>query len=220
MDSSLKLRAPSLRDRQKLERERRILRAAGRLFARKGFAGVAMEDVAERAGLAVGTLYNYFPSKSALLLAILRRETESLLGRGRKILHAPGRDPVAAVSALTGIFLDDFMHEDRRLWREMFGAAIAEPSVVGRRLFEADAQLVTQLATLLDRYRSMGVLEADIESTPAAIVLYGVCFTWMTAYLMNDEISAETVRDEIRRGVAIAMRGVFRRGGPISGEDR
>jgi AcrR family transcriptional regulator len=220
MDSSLKLRARGLRDRQKLERERRILKAAGRLFARKGYAGVAMEDVAERAGLAVGTLYNYFPSKSALLLAILRRETESLLGRGRKILDAPRRDPVAAVSALTGIFLDDFMREDRRLWREMFGAAIADPSVVGRRLFEADAQLVTQLATLLERYRSLGVLEADIESAPAAIVLYGVCFTWMTAYLMNEEISAATVRDEIRRGIAIAMRGVFRQGGLGSGEDR
>ena len=44
---------------------------------------------------------------------------------------------------------------------------------------------------------------------PAATVLYGVCFTWMTAYLMNDAISAEMVRNEIRRGTAIAMRGLF-----------
>jgi len=170
-----------------------------------------MEEVAARAGLAVGTLYNYFPSKSALLLAILRRETQSLLARGQKILDAPGRDPVAVVFAFTEIFLDDFMREDRGLWRAMFGAAIAEPGVVGRRLFEADAQLVTQLATLFDRYRGSGVLEGDIESTSAAIVLYGVCFTWMTAYLMNDEITAAMVRDEIRRGVAIAIRGLFPR---------
>jgi AcrR family transcriptional regulator len=84
------MRAPGLRDRQKQERERRILKAAKRLFARKGYAGVAMEEVAARAGLAVGTLYNYFPSKLALLLAILRRETESLLARGQKILALPG----------------------------------------------------------------------------------------------------------------------------------
>jgi|SRR5215469_6816975 len=216
MDSSFETRGAGLRARQKQERERRILKAAEQLFARKGFAGVAMEDVAARAGLAVGTLYNYFPSKLALLLAILRRETESLLARGQKILDAPGRDPVATVFAFTEIFLDDFMREDRGLWREIFGAAIAEPAVVGRRLFEADTQLVTQLATLLDRYRSGGVLEADIESTAAALVLYSVCFTWMTAYLMNDETSAEMVRDEIRRGVAIAMRGVFPRGGRVS----
>ena len=211
MDSSLDTRTVGLRDRQKLERERRIVKAAEKLFARKGYAEVAMEDVAARAGLAVGTIYNYFPSKSALLLAIVRRESESLLARGRKILDHPPRDPVAAACAFTGIFLDDLTRDDRRLWRELFGAAIADPSVVGRRLFEGDAQLVSQLASLLEHYGTCGVLASDLEPIPAATVLYGVCFTWMTAYLMNDAISAEMVRNEIRRGTMIAMRGLFPR---------
>ncbi len=205
------MRPVGLRDRQKQERERRIVKAAERLFARKGYAEVAMEDVASRANLAVGTIYNYFPSKSTLLLAIVRSETKSLLARGRKILDDPPRDPLAAVCSFTEIFLEDFTRDDRRLWRELFGAAIAEPSTIGRRLFEADAQLVTQLASLLDRYRSEGVLASDIEPLPAATVLYSVCFNWMTAFLMNDAISAETARTEIRRGVAIAMRGLFPR---------
>jgi len=216
MDSSLEIRPVGLRDRQKLERERRIVKAAERLFARKGYAEVAMEDVAARAGLAVGTIYNYFPSKSALLLAIVRSETESLLARAQKILDDPPRDPVAAVSMFTEIFLDDFTRDDRRLWRELFGAAIAEPATVGRRLFQGDTQLVTQLAALLERYRTDGILRSDVEPMPAATVLYGVCFTWMTAYLMNDLISAEMVRNEIRRGTAIAMHGLFPRAQPIS----
>ncbi len=95
MDSSLETRPVGLRDRQKRERGQRIVKAAERLFARKGYVEVAMEDVAARAGLAVGTIYNYFPSKSALLLAIVRRETESLLASGRNILEDPPRDPVA-----------------------------------------------------------------------------------------------------------------------------
>ncbi len=216
MDSSLETRPVGLRDRQKRERGQRIVKAAERLFARKGYVEVAMEDVAARAGLAVGTIYNYFPSKSALLLAIVRRETESLLASGRNILEDPPRDPVAGVSAFTEIFLDDFTRDDRRLWRELFGAAIAEPATVGRRLFEGDTQLVTQLAALLERYGCDGILASDIEPMPAATVLYGVCFTWMTAYLMNDAISAEMVRNEIRRGTAIAMRGLFRDADAIS----
>lgn len=215
MDSSLDEKPVGLRDRQKLERERRIVKAAEKLFARKGYVDVAMEDVAARAGLAVGTIYNYFPSKSALLLAMVRSETESLLARGRKILDDPPRDAVAAACAFTEIFLDDFTRDDRRLWRELFGAAIADPSVVGRRLFEGDARLVSQLAALLEQYRGNGVLASDMEPLPAATVIYGVCFTWMTAYLMNEQISAEMVRHEIRRGTAIAMRGLFPRAEPI-----
>jgi len=217
MDSALVLHKPlGRRGRQKQEREQRIVKAAERLFARKGYAEVAMEDIADRAGLAVGTIYNYFPSKSALLLAIVRCETESLLARGRKILEDPPRNPVAGVGAFTEIFLDDFTRDDRRLWRELFGAAIAEPATVGRRLFEGDTHLVTQLAALLERFRCDGILASDIEPMPAATVLYGVCFTWMTAYLMNDAISAEMVRNEIRRGTTIAMRGLFRDADAIS----
>ena len=213
MDSLSVSPPPGLRDRQKHERESRIAKAAEKLFARKGYADVAMEDVAARAGLAVGTIYNYFPSKSALLLAIVRRGTESLLVRGRKILDDPPRDAVAAACAFTEIFLEDFTRDDRRLWRELFGAAIADPSVVGRRLFEGDAQLVLQLASLLEHYRTCGDLASNLEPIPAATVLYSVCFTSMTAYLMNDAISAEMVRNEIRRGTAIAMRGLFPRAG-------
>jgi AcrR family transcriptional regulator len=218
MYSSLKTRPIGLRDRQKQERERRIVKAAEKLFARKGYAEVAMEDVAARAGLAVGTIYNYFPSKSDLLLAVVRRETESLVARGRKILDLPPRDPVKGVSAFTEIFLEDFTRDDRRLWRELFGAAIAEPSTVGRRLFEADAQLVSQLASLLEQYRSSGVLASNMEPIPAATVLYSVCFTWMSAYLMNDAITSEIVGNEIRRGTAIAMRGLFSSAEAISKE--
>ena len=212
------MRPVGLRDRQKQQRERRIVKAAEKLFARKGYAEVAMEDVAASAGLAVGTIYNYFPSKSALLLAIVKGETESLLARGKKILDDPPRDPVAAACAFTEIFLEDFTRDDRRLWRELLGAAIAEPTTVGRRLFDGDAQLVSQLASLLEQYRSNGVLASEMEPLPAATVLYGVCFTWMTAYLMNDAIGAEMVRNEIRRGTAIAMRGLFPRAAPISKE--
>lgn len=211
MGSSLKVRPAGLRDRQKQERERRIVGAAGKLFAKKGYAAAAMEDVAARAGLAVGTIYNYFPSKSALLLAIVGRETQAILARGQQISDHLPREPLAAASAFTEIFLDDFTGDDRRLWRELFGAAIAEPSTVGRRLFEADAQLVSQLASILDLYRRRGVLASDLKPLPAATVLYSVCFTWMIAYLMDDEISAAQVRDEIRRGTAIAMRGMFPR---------
>jgi AcrR family transcriptional regulator len=217
MNSPLTLhKPPGLRSRQKQEREQCIIKAAERLFARKGYAEVAMEDIAGRAGLAVGTIYNYFPSKSALLLAIVRRETESMLARGRKILEDPPRDPLAAVSAFTEIFLDDFTRDDRRLWRELFGAAIADPSAVGRRLFEADTQLVMQLGALLERYRRDGTLTSDLEPLPAATVLYGVCFTWLTAYLMNDAISAEMAGDEIHRGIAIAMRGFYPRVDAVS----
>src|SRR5262245_32332937 len=49
---------------------RRILDAARRLFARDGFDGSSTRDLAREAGIAAGTLFNYFPTKEAVALCL------------------------------------------------------------------------------------------------------------------------------------------------------
>ena len=48
----------------------RILRAAHRLFTRRGFAAVTTRDIARTAGIAAGTLFNYFPTKEAVAMSL------------------------------------------------------------------------------------------------------------------------------------------------------
>lgn len=50
-------------------RREQIVRAAMGLFAERGFAGTTMADVVAASGLSTGAVYNYFPSKSDLVLA-------------------------------------------------------------------------------------------------------------------------------------------------------
>src|SRR5881397_2888222 len=59
-------------------RRRRILRAAADLATEGGFDAVQMREVAERADVALGTLYRYFPSKIHLLVAAMGRTFRSL----------------------------------------------------------------------------------------------------------------------------------------------
>ena len=63
------------------ERSRRtvekILDAAARIFHEQGYAGATTNDVADEAGVSVGSLYQYFPNKDALLVALTRRHIES-----------------------------------------------------------------------------------------------------------------------------------------------
>ncbi|HEX37436.1 MAG TPA: TetR/AcrR family transcriptional regulator, partial [Candidatus Cloacimonetes bacterium] len=65
-----------LREKKKSARKDRIFSAAVALFNKKGFSNTSMQDIAEKASLAVGTLYNYFPSKNDLLLDIMQEEME------------------------------------------------------------------------------------------------------------------------------------------------
>lgn len=60
--------------RAKADRRDAILAAAADAFDRLGFADTGMDWLAERAGLAKGTLYLYFPTKEAVFLALCERE--------------------------------------------------------------------------------------------------------------------------------------------------
>ena len=56
-----------------------LMEAAARILEVKGFAGFNTNAVAEKAGVSIGSLYQYFPSKTALLSALIERETAHLL---------------------------------------------------------------------------------------------------------------------------------------------
>ncbi len=69
-----------LRDRLREETARAILAAAEEVFAAEGL-GARMESIASRAGVAVGTLYNHFEDRAALVAALVRSRREALLSR-------------------------------------------------------------------------------------------------------------------------------------------
>lgn len=63
-----------------------ILEAARALFARKGYNATTMEEVAEEAGLAKGTLYLYFSSKQEIYLKALHVAADALIERGLRAM--------------------------------------------------------------------------------------------------------------------------------------
>jgi TetR/AcrR family transcriptional regulator, fatty acid metabolism regulator protein len=69
------IRPPSLRDRQRAERELLILAEAERLLREEGYEGLVMERLADSVGVSKGTLYQHFAKKEDLVGAILLRST-------------------------------------------------------------------------------------------------------------------------------------------------
>ncbi|MDR7303898.1 TetR family transcriptional regulator [Haloactinomyces albus] len=79
-------------------RYRRILHAAANLAAESGLERVQMHDVAKDAGVAIGTLYRYFPSKTHLFTGVMADQVERL--DETTPVPAPGEDPEEAVAEL------------------------------------------------------------------------------------------------------------------------
>jgi AcrR family transcriptional regulator len=78
------------------ERRRRMLEAAESLALEGGWDGVQMRSVANRAEVALGTLYRYFPSKEHLLVSVMLGQVEGLADR-LAVRPPEGDDPVERV---------------------------------------------------------------------------------------------------------------------------
>ena len=86
-----------------------IFEATARILLREGRAALNTNYIAERAGISVGTLYEYFPNKVAILVAMARREIVRVTAAVTRAISDPSNDPRAdparlAVRALIAEF--------------------------------------------------------------------------------------------------------------------
>jgi AcrR family transcriptional regulator len=82
-----------------------ILAATARVLVRQGFDGLTTNAVAEKAGVSIGSLYQYFPNKEALVLALIERHmeemTSAVLAELTRVAQLPMAQAARAVIELT-----------------------------------------------------------------------------------------------------------------------
>jgi len=107
--------------RKQAARHSAIVESARLIAADGGMAAVQIAPVAERAGIAAGTVYRYFPSKTELVGALIAAIAERELGALRRAAEAaPG--PVSALAAAIATFAARALRNRKLAW-----AVIAEP---------------------------------------------------------------------------------------------
>src|ERR1700760_1545823 len=130
------------------DRRRRILDATLALASKGGYEAVQMRAVAERADVALGTLYRYFPSKIHLLVSALARELERTQERTERI-PMPGETPFERLMFVLSRMTQG-MQRDPQLTEAMTRAfmfadasAAAEVDTVGRLMDRMIARALT-----------------------------------------------------------------------------
>jgi len=89
----------------KADRRAALLASAARLFAERGFDRVTLEDIGGAAGISGPAVYRHFPSKQAVLGAILLDASEGLLAGGRSVVEREP-DAVVALGELVAFHVD------------------------------------------------------------------------------------------------------------------
>ncbi|RKH74530.1 TetR/AcrR family transcriptional regulator [Corallococcus aberystwythensis] len=89
------------------ERVERILDATMEVLAEDGYAGLVLRGVAQRAGVSLGNLQYYFPTKQDVVRALLARYLEQALQRVRERMEGGGREPAQRLRLAVDAILED-----------------------------------------------------------------------------------------------------------------
>ena len=170
------------------ERQRAILAAATSVFARKGYAASRIEDVAQEAGVAKGTIYLYFDSRDAILLAAFEAFETDLFAGMREVLEtdAPALVRLRAIvrAALESV---EAAPELARVVLDFWAAGVFESDARddGRSRIDVGkvyAKYRYLVGSLLEEGKREGTVRRDLaEETSAVIVgaLEGVALQWI-----------------------------------------
>jgi len=146
------------RDRKKQATRRALRDAALELVARRGFAHVTVEDIAEAADVATRTFFNYFPSKESAVLGADPERLEEL--RSHLLSRPVSESPFEALGAVLvdyaqGVDEDlDDLGETKKAWFQRFCVVRSDPEMLGAyaaHMAETEGSLAIAMAERLGK---------------------------------------------------------------------
>lgn len=175
--------------REREERQNYILEKAQELFARKGYLGTSMAEIAEASEFAVGSLYTFFNSKEKILATIFEKHIEQILGQTRDILtdsSLTAREKIEkGIDALVRLYVDnqDFYKIYVYEARETEWGVRTE---VGHYIYEGTAKYLEIFSEIFRQAMEEGVVDKDLDPEFLAHILRNYLHSTVSHLIYSD----------------------------------
>jgi AcrR family transcriptional regulator len=166
-----------------LQRQQRILDAAVRVFADKGYHGTLVDEIASEAETSKGGVYFHFPNKQAIFLALLDRLAHMLRDRIASAV-ALESEPVVRAEVALQVVLETFASH-RRLARLFMVEALGAGPEFNARMVAQRAGFANLIRTYLDEAVATGAIP-PLDTATAATVWFGAVHEVVTHWALAD----------------------------------
>lgn len=175
-----------------------ILEGAAQVFCRLGYAGGTTDRIAERAGVSVGSVYQYFPNKDAILVALTERHIDAGFARVRELLAHAIAEPPPLEPLLRG-FVEAMiaLHEHNpELHRVLFEDTPLPPEFRSQ-LRARELALAGEVRALLEAHPEVDARDLDASAYVVVHTIEGL----VHAFVLHppDGLDAARLTDEVVR---------------------
>lgn len=189
--------------RRETDRRADIIRIAHEAFLADGYAATSMSAIAARLGGSKGTLYNYFPSKEELFVAVIETRCEEIMSFIYEV-ELEGGDFAQALNRLGRRFLGFALGDEAIATYRLVTAESGRFPEIGRALYERGFQRgIARLAVYFERAIESGALRAG-DMRQAAEHFFDLCNSGIHHRRLWN-VSAAPAETEIAQHTATAV---------------
>jgi AcrR family transcriptional regulator len=189
------------------QRHQRILDAATRVFADKGYHASLVDEIALEADTSKGGVYFHFPNKQAIFLALLDRLAAMLRERIEAAVQRESQ-PVTRADVALRVVLETFASH-RRLARLFMVEALGAGPEFNARMVEIRASFADLIRAHLDEAVAVGVIE-PLDTRTTAVAWFGAVNEVVTQWALAErpsrlEDTYPTIRALLLRGIGAPL---------------
>jgi AcrR family transcriptional regulator len=182
-------------------RRKQLLAAAQQVFVAQGYHAAAMDDIAERAGVSKPVLYQHFPGKLELYLALLDTHCDAMVERVRAAMEATTDNKERVRGAIRAYF--DFVDHEGEAFRLVFESDLRNEPAVRQRVDRVESGCIAAITDTI--MADTGVSQARAELLASGLV--GAAETaarfWLAGGRQVDKGEAEALLTALSwRGIA------------------
>lgn len=199
----------SLRAQKKVDKRDRIRRAAFELFVEKGYDGTTTKQVAERAGVATGTLFLYAKDKPDLLFLVMHERLRSAVEAALASVPRPAPVLEQLLHLFRGIFSMYGEHPEmgRAFVKLLPGADGPNARTVNAHTFA----FLGQVAALVAEAQARGEIAAEVEPMRAATNIFFLYFGSLLGWLSGFTDLESSLDPGLRSALELQLRGLWPR---------
>ncbi|MDQ7787804.1 MAG: TetR/AcrR family transcriptional regulator [Thermodesulfovibrionales bacterium] len=168
----------------KADKRTLILDAAMKTFVKRGYSDTRVSEIAAEAKVAEGTLYNYFPSKEEILLALFDEKWGGILDKIKKKISRLN-DPNDKLKAIFSMVVTMFK-KDRHL-AEIFLIDVKQSSIfLNNYTINRVVEFIDLIEEILDEGKKKGIYRKNLDTRVAKMIIFGAAQGILLSWVLNE----------------------------------
>ena len=196
-----------------VDKRRVILDAAVRVFARQGFHGCRVSDIAEEAGVAYGLVYHYFDSKDEILDTLFLERWDVLVATIDEVAAREDMAPRDQLHVIASFIVDSYRY-DPDLMKVIIVEVTRAANSFGRTHLVKIREAYDGIAGIVERAQTEGTFKSAVTPQYAAMAFYGAIEQVLTAWIFDLLPRGQDEYEQAKRFVVETVCGGLDAGSP------